>query len=70
MILLLWLHFCMSMVFYGAEINYFLENKKNYHTLIRTFRRTTKPSAGRGRRKCTSGAEKTGKNRVNYVSDG
>lgn len=38
MILLLWLHFCMSMVFYGAEINYFLENKKNYHILIRTFR--------------------------------
>ena len=38
MILLLWLHFCMSMVFYGAEVNYFLENKKNYHTLIRTFR--------------------------------
>ena len=24
MILLLWLHFCMSMVFYGAEVNYFL----------------------------------------------
>lgn len=38
MILLLWLHFCMSMVFYGAEVNYFLENKKNYHILIRTFR--------------------------------
>lgn len=38
MILLLWLHFCMSMVFYGAEVNYFLENKKNYHMLIRTFR--------------------------------
>lgn len=38
MILLLWLHFCMSMVFYGAEVNYFLENKKNYHLLIRTLR--------------------------------
>ena len=29
MILLLWLYFCMSMVFYGAEVNYFLENKDN-----------------------------------------
>ena len=38
MILLLWLHFCMSMVFYGAEVNYFLENKRNYHLLIRTLR--------------------------------
>ena len=38
MILLLWLHFCMSMVFYGAEVNYFLENKKNYHLPIRTLR--------------------------------
>ncbi|MDO5145764.1 MAG: YihY/virulence factor BrkB family protein [Eubacteriales bacterium] len=38
MILLLWLHFCMSMVFYGAEINYFLENKNNYHELVRIFR--------------------------------
>lgn len=38
MILLLWLHFCMSMVFYGAEVNYFFENKKNYHLLIRTLR--------------------------------
>ena len=38
MILLLWLHFCMSMVFYGAEVNYFLENKKNYHLLVRTLR--------------------------------
>lgn len=34
MILLLWLYFCMSMVFYGAEVNYFLENKDNYHLLI------------------------------------
>lgn len=38
MILLLWLYFCMSMIFYGAEVNYFLENKKNYHLLIRTLR--------------------------------
>lgn len=38
MILLLWLYFCMSMVFYGAEVNYFLENKNNYHTLIRILR--------------------------------
>ena len=38
MILLLWLYFCMSMVFYGAEVNYFLENKDNYHLLIRTLR--------------------------------
>lgn len=38
MMMLLWLYFCMSMVFYGAEVNYFLENKKNYHMLIRTLR--------------------------------
>ena len=38
MILLLWLHFCMSMIFYGAEINYFLENKKYYHMLVSSFR--------------------------------
>ncbi len=38
MILLTWMYFCMSMIFYGAEVNYFLENKKNYHTLIRIFR--------------------------------
>ena len=38
MILLTWMYFCMSMVFYGAEVNYFLENKKNYHTLIRIMR--------------------------------
>ena len=38
MILLTWMYFCMSMVFYGAEVNYFLENKKNYHTLIRILR--------------------------------
>lgn len=38
MILLLWLYFCMSMIFYGAEINYFLENKENYHTLVWAFR--------------------------------
>ena len=24
--------------FYGAEVNYFLENKDNYHLLIRTLR--------------------------------
>ena len=28
----------MSMVFYGAEVNYFFENKDNYHLLIRTLR--------------------------------
>ena len=38
MILLLWLYFCMSMGFYGAEVNYFLENKDNYHLLTRTLR--------------------------------
>ena len=38
MILLTWMYFCMSMIFYGAEVNYFLENKHNYHTLIRIFR--------------------------------
>ena len=38
MILLLWLYFCMSLVFYGAEVNYFFENKDNYHLLIRTLR--------------------------------
>lgn len=36
MIILIWLYFCMSMIFYGAECNYFLENKQNYHTLVRT----------------------------------
>ncbi|MCD8018213.1 MAG: YihY/virulence factor BrkB family protein [Clostridiales bacterium] len=35
MILLLWLYFCMSLVFYGAEINYLYENKKFYHTMVR-----------------------------------
>ncbi len=28
----------MSMGFYGAEVNYFLENKDNYHLLTRTLR--------------------------------
>ena len=37
-VLLLWLYWCMSMVFYGAEINYFLENRKNYHKLISILR--------------------------------
>lgn len=36
MIILIWLYFCMSMIFYGAEFNYFLENKRNYHMLVRT----------------------------------
>lgn len=36
MIILIWLYFCMTMIFYGAEFNYFLENKRNYHMLIRT----------------------------------
>lgn len=35
MIILIWLYFCMSMIFYGAEFNYFLENKNNYHKLVR-----------------------------------
>ena len=38
MILLIWMYFCMCMIFYGAEFNYFLENKTNYHTLIRIIR--------------------------------
>lgn len=38
MILLLWLYLCMSMVFYGAEVNYFLENRDNYHTLVHILR--------------------------------
>ena len=38
MLLLLWLYWCMSMVFYGAEINYFLENRQNYHRLISVLR--------------------------------
>lgn len=38
MILLIWMYFCMSMIFYGAEVNYFLENKENYHMLIQIIR--------------------------------
>ena len=38
MLLFLWLYICMSMVFYGAEVNYFFENKKNYHKLVRILR--------------------------------
>ncbi len=38
MVIILWLYLCMSIVFYGAEINYFLENKKNYHKLVRILR--------------------------------
>jgi membrane protein len=38
MIVLLWLYFCMSMVFYGAEFNFFLENKEDYHVLVWAFR--------------------------------
>ena len=38
MLIILWLYICMSIVFYGAEINYFLENKKNYHKLVRILR--------------------------------
>ena len=44
MILLLWLYFCMSMVFYGAEFNYFLENKKNYHYLVLLLRHNKRAS--------------------------
>lgn len=44
MILLLWLYFCMSMIFYGAEVNYFLENKKNYHTLVLILRHNRRDS--------------------------
>ena len=38
MLIILWLYICMSIVFYGAELNYFLENKKNYHKLVRILR--------------------------------
>lgn len=38
MIIFLWLYLCMCFVFYGAEVNYFFENKKNYHKLIRVLR--------------------------------
>ncbi len=38
MIFLVWLDLCMCMVFYGAEFNYFLENKENYHRLIHVLR--------------------------------
>ena len=38
MLLLLWLYWCMSMIFYGAEFNYFLENRQNYHKLISILR--------------------------------
>lgn len=34
-ILLLWLYFCMCMVFYGAEVNYFLENRYKYEYLYK-----------------------------------
>jgi membrane protein len=47
MILLLWLYSCMSLVFYGAEINYFLENKKNYHALVWAFRHNKRASKRR-----------------------
>lgn len=51
MILLLWLYFCMSMIFYGAEVNYFLENKKNYHMLIRIIRPNYKAKQRAGEKK-------------------
>lgn len=38
MILVIWMYFCMTFIFYGAEINYFLENKENYHALVSVFR--------------------------------
>ena len=44
MILLLWLYYCMSMIFYGAEFNYFLENKENYHDLVWAFRHNLRAS--------------------------
>jgi len=47
MILLLWLYFCMSMIFYGAEFNYFLENKKNYHALVWALRHNKRASMPR-----------------------
>ena len=37
-VLLLWLYWCMNMIFYGAEINYFLENRENYHELVSIMR--------------------------------
>ena len=50
MILLVWLDLCMSMIFYGAEFNYFLENKKNYHRLIRVLRPSMKRQIRREQR--------------------
>jgi membrane protein len=47
MIVLLWLYFCMSMVFYGAEFNFFLENKEDYHVLVWAFRHTRRVSKRR-----------------------
>lgn len=61
-ILLLWLHFCMSMIFYGAEINYFLENKKYYHMLVRTFRPNYVAMRRAKEKKLTE--DKTGKKRL------
>lgn len=62
MILLLWLYFCMSMIFYGAEFNYFLENKKNYHTLVWALRHNKRASQRRREklRRKRDNIEKTG----------
>ncbi len=42
MLIFLWLYFCMSLIFYGAEFNYFLENKRNYHMIVRTIQPAVK----------------------------
>ncbi len=47
MLLFLWMYFCMCTLFVGAEINYFFENKRNYHKLVRTLR----PNWNRQRRR-------------------
>lgn len=61
MILLLWLYFCMSMIFYGAEVNYFLENKKNYHTLVLVLRHSKRDSQRKRERLRKQDLEKTEK---------
>ena len=56
MILLFWLYLCMSLVFYGAEVNFFLENKERYHTLVWALRHNRR--AHKRRRKQEQMAEK------------
>ncbi len=63
MILILWLYFCMSMVFYGAEVNYFLENKRNYHMLIRILRPNVKRMRREKEKELRAGIRKKSQNR-------